>query len=68
MSAVGSLQVCAGQEAGCESLVHTIHELYEDQSSEAVLLADASNAFNLINRNAFLQNITIIYPPLAKYV
>ena len=35
MSAVGSLQVCAGQEAGCESLVHAIHELHEDQSSEA---------------------------------
>ena len=67
ISAVGSLQVCAGQEAGCESLVHTMHEIYEDQSSEAVLLVDASNAINVINRNAFL-HITIICPPLARYV
>ena len=67
-SAVGSLQVCAGQEAVCESLVHAIYEIYEDQSSEAVLLVDASNAFNTINGNAFLHNITIICPPLAKYV
>ena len=68
ISAVGSLQVCAGQEVGCESLVHAIHEIYEDQSSEAVLLVDASNAFNAINGNAFLHNITIICPLLAKYV
>ena len=68
ISADGSLQVCAGQEAGCESLVHAMHEIYEDQSSEAVLLVDALNAFNTINRKAFLHNITIIYPPLARYI
>ena len=45
-----------------------MHEIYEDQSSEAVFLADCSNAFNTINRNAFLHNITIICPPLARYV
>ena len=32
--AVGLLQVCAGQEAGGESLVYAMHEIYEDQSSE----------------------------------
>ena len=31
-------------------------------------MSDASNAFNSINRNAFLHNITIICPPLARYV
>ena len=65
ISAVGSLQVCAGQEAGCESLVHAMHVIYEDQSSKVVLLVDTSNAFNSINRNAFLHSITIICPPLA---
>ena len=67
ISAVGSLQVCAGEESGCESLVKAIHEIYEDQSSEAVLLVDAWNAFNLISRNVFL-HVTIICPPLARYV
>ena len=66
--AVGSLQVCGGQEARCVSLVHAMQEIYEDQSSGAVLLLDASNAFNSINRNAFLHNITIICPPLARNV
>ena len=68
ISAVGSLQVCAGQEAEWNSFVHAIHEIHEDQLSEAVLLVDASNAFNTINRNAFLHNNTIICPPLARYV
>ena len=67
ISVVGSLKVCAGQETGCESLVHAMHEIYEDQLSEAVLLVDASNAFNTINRNAFLHNITIKCPLLARY-
>ena len=62
------MQVFAGQEAGYESLVHTMHEIYEDQSSEAVLLVDASNTFNKINRNAFPLNITIICFTLARYV
>ena len=41
--------------------------IYEDQSSVEVLLVDASNAFNSINMNAFLHNIIIIFPPLARY-
>ena len=67
-SAVCLLQVCAGQEAGCESLVHATPEIYEGQSSEAVLLVDALNVFNSIDRNAFPHNIAIICPPLARYV
>ena len=45
-----------------------MHEIYEDQSSEVVLLVDTSNAFNSINRNAFIHNITLICPPPAKFV
>ena len=48
ISVAGSLRVCAGQEPGCKSLVHAMHEIYEDQSPETVLLVDASNAFNSI--------------------
>ena len=65
---VGSLQVCAGQDAGFESLIHAMRTIYEDQSAEAVLLLDASNAFNSINRNVFLHNIEVIYPSIARYV
>ena len=42
--------------------------IYEDQSAEAVLLVDASNAFNSINRNVFLHNVDVICPSVARYV
>ena len=65
---VESLQVCAGHEAGCKSLIHPMHTLYEERSGEAVLLVDASNTFNSVNRNEFLHNIEIICPPITLYL
>ena len=49
IQSVGSLQVCAGQDSGCESLIHAMSTIYEDQSAGAVLVVDASHAFNSIN-------------------
>ena len=63
-----SLQVCAGHEAGCKSLIHPMHTLYEERSGEAVLLVDASNTFNSVNRNEFLHNVEIICPPITLYL
>ena len=55
----------AGQEAGCEAAVHAMQSLFHSSSTQAVLLADASNAFNSLNRRASLHNIHFICPPLA---
>ena len=68
IQSVGSLQVCAGQDAGCESLIHAMGTIYKDQSAEVVLLVDTSNALNSINRNVFLHNVEIICPSTAWYV
>ena len=68
VTSVGSLQVFAGQETGCEFIIHAMHVIYEDETCEAVLLVDASNAFKSINRNVFLHNVTIICPAIAIYV
>ena len=46
----GNLQLCAGQEAGCEAAVHTMQSLFHSSSTQAVLLVDASNALNSLNR------------------
>ena len=35
---VGSLQFCAGREAGSEAGVHAMHEIFKEQDTEAVLL------------------------------
>ncbi len=44
--AAGPMQLCAGHESGCEAAVHTMREIYNDPSTDGVLLVDASNAFD----------------------
>ena len=47
IDAAGPLQLCVGQKAGCdhEAAVHAMSSLYDSQTTEAVLLVDANNAF-----------------------
>ena len=65
MQTVGPLQLCAGQEAGCEAAIHTIHHVYDDLNTDAVLLVDAVNAFNSLNRETALRNVYAFCPALA---
>ena len=60
------MQVCAGCKGGCEAAVHAVHQLFHDLESQAVLLADASSAFNSVNRQAALHNILCICPSFAQ--
>ena len=57
LDVAGSLQLCAGQEGGCETAVHAIRQIFHSDDCEAVLLVDATNAFNSLNRQAALRNI-----------
>ena len=50
MDSAGSLQLCAGQKSGCEAAAHAMREIYQEEETDAVLLIDASNAFNCRNR------------------
>ena len=65
MLALGPLQLCAGQEAGCEAAIHAIHHVYDDLNTDAVLLVDAVNALNSLNRETALRNIHASCPALA---
>ena len=42
--------------------------MFGKESTEAVLMVDASNAFNAINREAFLHNTKIVCPSMSTYV
>jgi len=65
MLAAGATQVCAGQEAGIEAIIHACTELFAADDADALLLVDATNAFNRLNRAAALHNIRFICPPFA---
>ena len=62
--AVGSLQLCAGQTSGIEASVHAVQTFHREET-EAILLVDARNAFNSLNRQTPLHNIQRLCPSLA---
>ena len=65
--ATGCLQLCTGQEVGCEAAVHAMHKIFESNETEAILIVDAENAFNSINRKALLHNIEYLCPAIATF-
>ena len=67
IDACGSLQVCAGHKRGSEAAVHAMRSIFDADDTDAVLLIDASNAFNSLNRAVALHNFTVLCPSIATY-
>ena len=63
--AAGSLQLCAGQPGGIEAAIHAMHTIYDNPDTDGVLLVNARNAFNSLNRDAALHNIRWICPEVS---
>ena len=66
--AAGSLQLCAGQEAGCEAAIHTMHKIFESNDTELILIVEAENSFNSINCKALLHNIEYLCLGIATFL
>jgi hypothetical protein len=62
--AVGSLQLCAGHPVGVEAAIHAMRGFLDDDSSDGILLIDADNAFNRVNRAAALWNVQFSCPAM----
>ena len=60
--ATGPVQVCARHEAGAEAAIHVMHQIWDKKNTEEMLLIDANNAFNSLNRKVALHNILILCP------
>ena len=68
LDAAGSLQLCAGQDSGIEAAIHAMREVFNDSTTEAVLLANVTNTFNSLHREAALRNVQHLCPSLAPVV
>ena len=65
--AAGPLQVSSGLKGGAEAAIHAMRDIFNADSTDAVILVDAANAFNSINRDAMLKNISSICPIVFIY-
>ena len=64
-TAAGPLQVSSGLKGGAEAAIHAMRDIFEADNTDGVILVDASNAFNNLNRQAALHNVRYICPPLT---
>ena len=63
-----TLQTCAGLKSGIEASIHAMRKIFEKDGTEAMLLVDAENAFNNLNRSAALHNIKELCPSFHRYL
>ena len=68
VAATAPLQTYAGLAGGIEASIHAMRQIYEDEETEGILLVDATNAFNALNRKAALHNVQYTCPELANFV
>jgi len=68
LSATAPLQASAGLRGGVEAAIHALRNMYEDSDTQGILLVDADNAFNRLNRRVALHNTSVMCPELYKYL
>ena len=68
LDSVGTLQLSAGQEGGCEAACHAMNEIFAADDCQGVLLVDATNACNSLNRATALLNVRHTCPEFATYL
>ena len=58
--AAGALQTCASHDAGAEAVIHAMRAIFACENTDAVLLVDASIAFNQVDCQSALHIISVL--------
>ena len=63
-------QLCSGLHSGLEGSVHAVGELFDEHCNLGwgLLLVDATNTFNSVNRVAALWNAQVLWPRCSRYL
>ena len=70
-SLCGADQLCGGVKSGIEGAIHAMNEMYSQNCTSddlGILLVDASNAFNSLDRAALLWNARILWPRCSRFL
>ena len=68
VTSTAPIQVCAGLSGGVEAAIHAARRIFKDKKTEAIILVDAENAFNSLNRKAALNNVQVVCPEVSTYI
>ena len=60
----GNIQLCLGQTSRIEHAIHALRRDFEKENCEAILMIDAANAFNFLNRTIALEIFCRMCPSL----
>ena len=63
----GSSQLCAGVPCSIEGAIHSARDMFNSHDW-GLLMVDARNAFNSLNRSSLLWNIMILWPRASRFV
>ena len=68
--AAGPLQVYAGHSAGSEAAIHAMSQVFVEEGKDGILVIDANNAFNQMNRSVAitLHYIQITCKEMSLYI
>ena len=64
------LALCSGIKAGIKGAIHAFSSMFDELSNDGwgLLLMDASNAFNSVNRAAAIWNSRILWSRSSRYI
>ena len=70
MTLISTDQLACGLKAGVEGAIHALSDVFDNNKEDGcgMLLMDASNSFNSLNRETWLWNAQILWPRCSRFL